>query len=135
MGTRMAELGDHDSVRGTILSNTNWVCFQVPRSCFQCPLRPSTQKIPPLLCFSQRRTSVEGERHWGLTSDSSIKICIQQQQNKCRNKHQLLDISGSQVPGLVLTLKRYVISDESLSISKHTSPLLENGGLGYKPIL
>lgn len=78
---------------------------------------------------------MEGERHWGLTSDFSIKICIQQQQNKCRNKHPLLDISGFQVPGLVWTLKLYVISDESLSISIHASPLLENGGLGYKPIL
>lgn len=47
----------------------------------------------------------------------------------------MLDISGSQVPGLVFTLKCFVISDKSLCISKHTSPLLENGGLGYKPIL
>lgn len=47
----------------------------------------------------------------------------------------MFDISGSQVPGLVFTLKRYVISDKSLCVYKHTSPLLENGGLGYKPIL
>lgn len=45
------------------------------------------------------------------------------------------DISGSQVLDLVLALKCFVISDECFHISKTDFPLLENKGLGQKPIL